>query len=333
MEDLKGKTLDELKEICAKFGLRPFKAKETFKFIHQRLKGDLKGLTTIKIEERKFLAEKFFISDIKLLKLEKGKQVQKAAFELEDGKIIETVYMNYNKDRKTVCVSTQVGCAMGCSFCATGQMGFERNLTVAEILSQVYFFARKGKISNIVFMGMGEPFLNYNNVIKAAHILNDESGLNIAARRTSISTIGIISGIKRLAEEGKQFRLAWSLVSPFEEQRRTLIAYEGLAPISSTIIALKDYQKKTKRRIMIEYVVLKSLNDSEKDIKALARIAKQFDSHVNLIPYNPTSDSPFLSGNIEKVEAQLRKAKIVVTRRLSLGTEISAACGQLTGKR
>jgi 23S rRNA (adenine2503-C2)-methyltransferase len=241
--------------------------------------------------------------------------------------------MNYNKDRKTVCVSTQVGCAMGCSFCATGQMGFERNLTVAEILSQVYFFARKGKISNIVFMGMGEPFLNYNNVIKAAHILNDENGLNIAARRTSISTIGIISGIKRLAEEGKQFRLAWSLVSPFDEQRKTLIAYEGLAPINSVIIALKDYQKKTKRRIMIEYVVLKGLNDGDKDVKALIRIAKQFDSHVNLIPYNLTSDSPFLSGNIEKIESLLRKSNIVVTRRLSLGAEISAACGQLTGKR
>jgi 23S rRNA (adenine2503-C2)-methyltransferase len=333
MQDLRDKTLQELRDICSDLGMQKFKAKEIFIFTHKKLKTDFNKLTTLKKDEREKLAGHFYISDIKLHKLQKGKQIQKAAFQLEDGKIIETAFMDYKSDRKTLCVSTQVGCIMGCSFCATGAMGFERNLSVSEILSQVYFFAKQYKVTNIVFMGMGEPFLNYENVIKAARILNDECGLNIAARRTSISTIGIISGIKRLAGEGKQFRLAWSLVAPTDEMRKTLISYQGLAPIDSIIIAIKDYQKKTKRRVMIEYIVLKNLNDNEKETKKLIRIARQFDCHVNLITYNPTPDCPFEPGDIERVKRILAKAKIVVTQRLSLGQDISAACGQLTSKR
>ncbi|MEA3493539.1 MAG: 23S rRNA (adenine(2503)-C(2))-methyltransferase RlmN [Candidatus Margulisiibacteriota bacterium] len=333
MHDLKELTLAELIEICAGLGMKKFKAKEIFTFIHKKLKTNLNLLSTIKKEEREKLAKEYFISDIELDKLQKGKQIKKAAFVLKDNKRVETAFMDHRKDRKTVCVSTQVGCAIGCSFCATGAMGFKRSLTVGEILSQAYFFAKKSTVSNIVFMGMGEPFLNYDNVIKAAYILNDECGLNIGARRISISTIGIISGIKRLADEKRQFRLAWSLVSPFDQMRSTLIEYEGLAPIDSVIIAIQDYQKKTKRRVMIEYVVLKGINDGEKDIKKLIKIAREFDCHVNLIAYNPHHSSPFITGNIDRLESALRKANILVTRRFSLGQDISAACGQLTSKR
>jgi 23S rRNA (adenine2503-C2)-methyltransferase len=333
MKELNDKTLEELIDLCSDLGMKKFKAKEIFIHIHQKLNPNLEGLTTLKLEEREKIKEKFHLSDIKLHKLEKGKQIQKAAFKLDDGELIETAFMDYKNDRKTVCVSTQVGCAIGCEFCATGAMGFKRNLTVSEILSQVYFFARQHKVSNLVFMGMGEPFLNYDNVLKAAHLLNDECGLNIAARKTSISTIGIIPGIKRFTNEGKQFRLAWSLIAPFDDKRRELIDYKGIASIEDTIGALNDYQKKTKRRVMIEYVVLKDINDSEEDALELAKIAKMIDSHVNLINYNPTTHSSFKRGDINRVENVLRKFKVVVTQRLSLGQDISAACGQLTGKR
>ncbi len=333
MLDLKAKTLIELQETCKDLGFSKFKAKEIFKFIHAKCQTDFSKLTTIKLAEREILAHSYHISDINPITTQKSKDVKKALFELEDGKRVETVFMDYGGDeRKTLCVSTQVGCPIKCEFCASGTMGFQRNLTSAEIISQVYYFARKHKISNIVFMGMGEPFLNYDNVIKAALILNDECGLNIGARRTSISTIGIVAGINKLAQEGKQFRLAWSLVAPNDKLRRKLIPYKALPSIAETVAAIQDYQKKTKRRVMIEYVVLKDINDGEKEAQELVKIAQKFDSHVNLIPYNTSPNSNIKSGNIKLVEAVLKKAKVVVTTRRSFGQEISAACGQLSTK-
>ncbi|MFC1511436.1 23S rRNA (adenine(2503)-C(2))-methyltransferase RlmN [Candidatus Margulisiibacteriota bacterium] len=331
MQDLKNISFDELKEVSNQLGFSTFKAKEIFKFIHQKLINSLDDLTTIKLEERKKLKQSFCISSITPTKTEKAKDTVKGAFQLEDGKIIEAVLMNYGRGRTTVCVSTQVGCPIGCKFCATGQMGFSRNLTTAEILSQVYFFANKHKISNIVFMGMGEPFLNFDNSLKAGKILNNESGLNIASRKIVFSTIGIIPGIKKFAQESKQLRLAWSLVAPFDELRRKLIPYKGLATIKETIKALQDYQKKSKRRITIEYIVFKNLNDDERSLKELIEISRQLDSHVNLISFNPTAGNNFRSGDASEVMDRLKKLspRLNVTIRASLGKEISAACGQL----
>jgi len=333
MQDLRDKSLTEIKDFCAKIGLKPFKAKEIFKFIHQKLANSIDNFTTLKKEEREKLKESFFISNISPAKIKKGKGVIKCAFALEDGKSVEAVFMNYGKDRKTVCISSQVGCPIGCGFCATGNMGYRRNLSTAEILSQVYYFAQDHKISNIVFMGMGEPFLNFDNVLKAAKILNNESGLNIASRKIVISTIGILPGIKRFSDESKQLRLAWSLVAPFDKTRRKLIKYKGLASIAETIKALAEYQKETKRRITVEYVVLKGINDSEADLKEVVKISRQLDCHVNLIPYNPSPGSSFESGNTDKVFKMLKKIdpKINVTTRNSLGQDIDAACGQLSG--
>ena len=331
MQDLKGMDLKELQEVCKTSGFSAFKAKEIFLFIHRKLKTDLSGLTTLKLEEREKLKDAFYISDLSLRKLETGKGVKKASFRLEDGLEIETVLMDYGKGHLTICVSTQAGCPIRCLFCATGQMGFKRNLTSAEILSQVYHFAQKERVSNIVFMGMGEPFLNYENVLKAVKILNDESGVNIAARKIVFSTIGIISGIQNFANESKQLRLAWSLAAPFDEVRKELVPFKGLAPISETIAALNDYQKKTRRRITIEYVLLKGVNDSDEALKALDEISKKLDSHLNLIPYNSTPGAPFKSGNTQAAFLTLKKIdpKLNVTIRNSLGQEISAACGQL----
>lgn len=334
MLDLNGKTVAELKEICAQNGLQAFKAKEIFKFIHKHLQTDLAKLTTIKKDERTELAKKYYISYFEPHHIEKSQAVEKASFKLDDGKIIETVYMNYEGERKTLCISSQVGCHVGCRFCATGKMGLKRSLTAAEILKQVYYFARHHTLNNIVFMGMGEPFMNYANVIKAALILNAEAGLNIASRKIVISTIGIVPGINKFTAAGKQFRLAWSLVAPNDALRKKLIPMKNLATIDATIKAIEDYQKATKRRITVEYVVLKNINDSEENIRQLADVTKKIDAHINLIPYNSSPGSKFQRGDANLMYKKLKKIdpNINVTLRKSLGQDISAACGQLASK-
>jgi len=328
MQDLRQLSTDELQ---AKLELKPFKIKEIFRFIHQKLGTNLDDLTTIKLAERELLKEGFFISNITPAKVQKDEKTIKVAFKLEDDNIIEAVFMDNDNDRKTVCISSQVGCPIGCDFCATGKLGFTRNLTAAEILSQVYYFAREYRISNIVFMGMGEPFLNYENVLKAGKILNNALGLNIASRKLVYSTVGIVAGIKKFAEEKEQFRFSWSLATPFDETRQKLIPFPGIKSINETVKAIKDYQKKTKRRVTIEYIVLKGINDSAQDYAELAKIAKEMDSHINLIAYNPSPGSQLKSGNVEEAFQALKKHKLVVTVRRSYGKKISAACGQLAG--
>ena len=329
MDDLKSKTLDEISSIGEELGLQKFKSKEIFRFIHKKLKTDIDQITPLNQDERNALKAGHYISKITSKKFLSGRGSKKVAFELPDGKVIESVLMEYEAGRKTLCISSQVGCPVACLFCATGTMGFKRNLTVGEILSQVYYFAKIDKISNVVFMGMGEPFLNYDNVMKAAKILNSPLGQNISARKIVISTIGISSGIKKLSGEKEQFRLAWSLVSPSEETRKKIVPFKALEPINRVIQAIKEYQKATKRRITIEYVALEGRNDSIEDAKKLIKIARSLDSHINLIPYNESPALPFLAGNIELLAHELNKANINVTLRKSLGKEIRAACGQL----
>jgi 23S rRNA (adenine2503-C2)-methyltransferase len=331
MRDLKDKSLDDLKIICRENGLADFKAREIFAFIHHKLGIDLKRITSLKKEEREKLGKDFFISTINPIKTLKSRSTEKVAFELEDKQKIEAVMMRHEEGRLTLCISCQTGCPIGCLFCATGTLGPGRNLSVSEILSQVYYFAKNDKVSNIVFMGMGEPFLNYANVLSAARIFNHKLGLNIAARSIVFSTIGIISGIKKLAQETEQFRLAWSLVSPLEDQRPTLTAFKKMPKIHQIVAALKEYQSLTRRRITVEYTVLSGISDDGASIQDLIHIAQQLNCHVNLIPYNDSPGLPFASGNIERIRTALEKADINVTVRRSFGQKISAACGQLAG--
>ncbi|MCX5751265.1 MAG: 23S rRNA (adenine(2503)-C(2))-methyltransferase RlmN [Candidatus Saganbacteria bacterium] len=342
MQDLKGKTLEEIKQLCNELGLPLFKSKEIFRFLHSKMKDGIDDFTFLSIEERNNLKASFYIAKVAPVKTEKEKGVQKVAFRLDDGEIIETVLMEYERGRKTLCISSQSGCPVGCKFCATGQMGFRRNLTAGEILSQVYFFAssagalakaeKNDRISNIVFMGMGEPFYNYNNVMEAVKTLNHPLGQNISARKIVLSTIGVVAGIQKLAREPEQFRLAWSLVAPSDLLRKKLIPLKGLDSLQNVLDALRDYQNRTNRRITIEYVVLAGVNDREEEIDQLIEIAKQLDSHVNLIPYNATSRSDFANGNVVALFHALQRAEVNVTIRKSLGQEISAACGQLSSK-
>ena len=234
----------------------------------------------------------------------KDRNTIKAILTLKDGLKIEAVLMRHKNKRNTICVSSQAGCPLNCSFCATGKMGFQRNLETWEIVEQVLFFARylkkiKAKVTNIVFMGMGEPFLNYQNVLGAIRILNDKEGFNLGARHFSISTVGIVDGIEKLAKEKLQINLAISLHAPNDELRSKLMPINKKYPIKKVLNAVDDYIKKTRRRVMFEYMMLKNLNDSVKDAKTLARLMKKPCTRaspvqgrplyfVNLISYNPT---------------------------------------------
>ena len=265
----------------------------------------------------------------------KDKKTAKAIIILKDGLKIESVLMKHSDGRNTVCVSSQVGCALNCSFCATGKIGFKRNLEVFEIVEQVLFFARylkkKGeKVTNSVFMGMGEPFLNYENTISAIRILNDKEGFNLGARHISISTAGILEGIKKLAEEKLQVNLAISLNAPDDDLRSKIMPINKTYPIADVLEAVDDYIKKTKRKVMFEYLMVKDLNDSDVHAQRLSKLMKKPLYLVNLILYNPTGVFKTSSSvRIKKFKEILRKEGVQVTQRYRFGQNIKAACGQL----
>ncbi|MFQ5782512.1 MAG: 23S rRNA (adenine(2503)-C(2))-methyltransferase RlmN [Nitrosopumilus sp.] len=266
----------------------------------------------------------------------------KLLLNLDDGSSVETVLMQYDPKkigghpRSTVCVSTQIGCAMGCVFCATGQMGFETNLKAEQIISQVIHFAeileKRGEhVTNLVFMGMGEPMANYDEMIRAIRLLTHDRGFGLGQRHITISTIGIISGINKLAEEDLQIGLAISLHAPNNELRKKLIPTAGPHSVEDIIKAGKRYFKKTGRRVTFEYVLIDGINDSTEIATELAKLLQGNGSHVNLIPINPTAGD-FKRPSEERVlefERILYNAGINCTVRVEKGTEISAACGQL----
>lgn len=270
----------------------------------------------------------------------KNKSV-KALITLLDGEAIETVLIRQKDKRNTVCVSSQVGCPLACEFCATGKFGFRRNLSSEEIVEQVVFWARylkaenkDEKVDNIVFMGMGEPFLNYVEFIKAAKFLNNPETLNIGSRRMSVSTAGITEGIKRLAGEKMQINLAISLHAANENLRKDLMPIAKKYNLHEILKTVDNYITKTGRRVMFEYLMIKEVNDSDRDAIELAKIMKQPLYMVNLIPYNETGRFKSSSRErIEKFKKILEEAGVAVTVRLSFGADITAACGQLRGRK
>lgn len=275
----------------------------------------------------------------------------KALITLEDGETVETVLIRQRKKtvdptnggsdfRYTVCVSSQVGCSLGCVFCATGERGFTRNLNAAEIVEQVILWARylkaeKGgaKIDNLVFMGMGEPFLNYDQFIKAVKFINNPETLNIGSRRMSVSTAGLVEGIKRLAGEKLQINLAISLHAAKDEQRAGLMPIAKKYSLFEILKAVDHYIIKTGRRVMFEYLMLKNINDSDADALALAKLLQRPLYLVNLIPYNPTGRfEPSSRERIARFKEILESNGVPATIRLSFGSAIGAACGQLKGR-
>ncbi len=263
---------------------------------------------------------------------------KKALITLSDGAKIETVLLSHVDNRNTVCVSSQVGCPMKCSFCATGSMGFVRDLNKYEIIEQVLFFARilkkeNKKITNVVYMGMGEPFLNYDNVIESIKILNDNNAFNIGARRISISTCGVIDGIKKLANEKMQINLAISLHASNNILRDKLMPINKKYKIEDILKAVDNYIEKTNRRVMFEYIMIKDINDSPKNAEELSRLMTKKLYMLNIIKYNETGQ--FKSSTDKKIREFmqiLHDNTVKLTLRHSFGSDINAACGQLVTK-
>lgn len=277
---------------------------------------------------------KNLIPEVELIS--KDKQTVKTLFRLNDQYAIESVLMSYH-ERHTLCISTQAGCAMGCSFCATGQMGFKRHLTSGEIIEQVMFYARKLKangerVTNVVIMGMGEPFHNYQNTLDAIDRLNDPQGLNLGERRFTISTVGIIPAINQFADEKRQINLAISLHAANNELRSTLLPINKKYPLEDLIGACKAYTEKTHRRISFEYALIDGVNDTPQHAHELADLLKGMLCHVNLIPLNPTHKYSGKGSSQQTAQAfsdRLNKARITSTIRIRRGIDIQAGCGQL----
>jgi 23S rRNA (adenine2503-C2)-methyltransferase len=271
--------------------------------------------------------------------ISKNKDSVKAKITLSDGLLVEAVLMRHKDGRNTVCVSSQVGCPLACSFCATGKMGFKRNLTNMEIIEQVIFFSRylkKGgkRVTNVTFMGMGEPFLNYENVMEAIKILNSKEYFNIGARNISVSTAGIIEGIEKFSKQGKQFNLAISLHAPNNELRSKLMPINKKCSIERLFYAISKYIKKTNRQVMFEYLLIKNVNDSTEHARKLAELTKDPLFYVNLILYNPTKGNNFLPSTAERVKKFkqiLKNNKVIFSQRFRFGQDIKAACGQFAG--
>ena len=329
---------EELAEELNKLNQPAFRTKQILEGIYKHHYQDFSEFgnlpNTLKTElDAKFLIDPV-ISNESIVS--RDKKTVKYLFEVQQGNRIETVLMKYS-DRNTVCISTQVGCPMGCVFCATGQMGFTRNLSAGEILGQILFVMRnleaKGeKLTNIVYMGMGEPFLNYPAVMRSIETLTDADLLNFGARRITISTVGIISKLKEFTELDSQVNLAVSLHAPENELRSQLVPANRLNPLKSLIAACVEYTDKTRRRITFEYALIDGVNDSDTQAKQLISMIKGMLCHVNLIALNPSKEYPLPGSSRERVDAF---AKILIdygipcSVRLRRGIEINAGCGQL----
>jgi len=319
----------------------PFRARQANRAIFRELAGSWDEVTNLPKSLRAVLKRECPLAIEEEIVTADNGQTVKAIIRLHDGVAIETVLMRHRGGRNTVCVSSQVGCPLGCDFCLTGQRGFTRNLTAGEIIIQVLLFARlleaeAERVRNVVFMGMGEPFLNYDAVMESIRLMNDPEGLKIGGRRISISTIGIIKGIKKLSREPIQVNLALSLHIPDDRLRSRLIPVNKEHPIEQVLAAVAGYIEATRRKVMIEYLLLDGINDSPADAKKLIVLLKRSLKHlyyVNLIAYNPTGKYRSPPRNrIEKFQKALEEASITVTLRHRFGREIKAACGQLAGE-
>lgn len=335
-------SFEELQESMKTMGESAFRARQIWQAVYVDLIADPEEITTLGKPLRQKLAASFCfgsLTPVKKLASTDGHTV-KTLFELPDKKAIEAVLMYYD-ERQTLCISTQAGCAMNCAFCATGQMGFKRNLTSGEIVEQVLYYARllklEGKVvTNVVVMGMGEPFSNYEATLAAVDRLNDPAGMNLGARRFTISTVGIIPMIQRFASEKRQVNLAVSLHAANDELRSSLLPINKTYPIGDLIQACRDYVDQTGRRITFEWALIDGINDRDSDAYELADLLKGLICHVNVIPLNPTTQFAGQATTQKRAEAFqgiLESHGIPCTIRLRRGIDIKAGCGQLASQQ
>jgi len=325
--------LEEIETELLNMGEKKYRAKQIFAWLYRGVE-TFDEMTDLSKDLIVKLKEKFYLQNLEVANCQKSKDgTVKFLFRLLDGHAIESVMMKY-KYGNTACVSNQIGCKMGCNFCASAKIGFVRNLTAGEIISQILEIEKQTgeKISNVVFMGIGEPLDNYDNVMKAIRLINDPKGLNIGARHISISTCGLVHNIRRLAEENMQCNLCISLHSSREEVRTSMMPINKAYSISEVIEACKYYIEKTNRRVTFEYALVDGVNDAKEDALHLAKLLKGMLCHVNLIPINKIKDGIYEKSSTEKILAfrdLLNEKGIVATVRRELGSDISAACGQL----
>ncbi|MDA1279642.1 MAG: 23S rRNA (adenine(2503)-C(2))-methyltransferase RlmN [Chloroflexi bacterium] len=351
----------DLVSVVEEMGEKRFRADQVWRWLYFDAAESFDQMSTLSKTFRNTLSETFSMAPLTeaMSLTSKDGSTSKWLFRLQDGELIETVLMRYETDghrrnRKTACISTQAGCALGCTFCATGQQGFRRNLSVGEIVAQVVAVQRvaiaedeadigtgkrtKGElqgVTNVVFMGMGEPLVNYKNTVGAIRVLNDGQGLNIGARHITVSTVGLIPEILKLADEDLQINLAISLHAPDNQTRSQTMPINKRYPVEELVRACHTYADKTKRRIFFEYVLLKGQNDSIEQAQKLGRLLNGLHCHVNLIPVNPTSggvyERPEMS--LAKIfQGGLKQYGIPSTVRMEKGIDINAGCGQLRAR-
>ncbi|MCA9858258.1 MAG: 23S rRNA (adenine(2503)-C(2))-methyltransferase RlmN, partial [Thermomicrobiales bacterium] len=332
---------EELRARLVDLGQQPFRAAQIYDWTYQKLVTGYEQMSNLPAELRVSLAESLpmdALTQVHALETDDGETV-KFLYNTHDGQLVETVLMFY-PDRATVCVSCQVGCAVGCAFCATGLGGLQRNLTAGEMVVQAVSAARlaheRGRpLTNLVMMGMGEPFHNYRETIKFIGILNDKHGMNFGARRITVSTSGILPGIEKLAAEPYQVNLAISLHAPNDELRSQLVPINDRFSIDQLMATARAYIERTGRRISFEYALMKGINDSGEVAEELADLLSGMLCHVNIIPLNPVDVLPYErpeTADIDRFAAVLEARGIPTTVRYSRGVEIAAACGQLRAK-
>ena len=335
MKDLKSLTLEELKDELKEGGFPAYRAGQLYRWLHVQLAEDPEEMTNLPAKLKQFLSENYTMTRLQVAdrQISRLDGTQKFLFQLPDGETIESVFMKY-KFGNSVCVSSQVGCRMGCRFCASTLDGLRRNLLPGEILEEIYTIHRLTgeKISHVVVMGTGEPLDNYENLLKFLRMLTDENGQNLSMRNVTVSTCGIVPRIYDLAREKLSITLALSLHATTDERRREIMPIANTYTISECMAACRYYFEETGRRVTFEYSLIKGVNDSLRDAKELAELAGSISAHINLIPVNPVRERAYEQPDLSAVQAfraKLEKHGINVSIRRVLGRDIDGACGQL----
>ena len=326
---------NELNSSLQELNIEKYRTKQIFEGIHHLLYNDFEKFTNLSKKMKRMLEEEGRFKNIELVKkfVSKVDKTTKYLFKLEDGALIETVLMSYH-DRNTICISSQVGCKMGCKFCASTKAGYERNLEVSELLEQIYYVSRTEdiRINNIVLMGIGEPLDNYDNVIKFIKIITDERGYNISIRNITISTCGLANEIDRLSHEDLPINLTISLHNPFDSERSKIMPINNKYKIEEIFKSAKNYFESTGRRVSFEYTLIKDVNDSDRHINEIVKLFNRENFHLNLIPLNAIDEfgKPSTNSNdLEVFKQKLISKGINATIRKSMGIDIDGACGQL----
>lgn len=333
-QKLFGKTLNELVEICSSAGMPGFAARQIGDWLYKKHVSSIDEMTNLSLKSRESLGNDFEVGRISHNKVQVSVDgTKKYLFPVELHKSVEAAYIP-EKDRATLCISSQVGCKMGCLFCMTGKQGFQGQLSAGDILNQVASLPERDKLTNIVYMGMGEPFDNIDNVMKSLEILTSDWGYAMSPRRITVSTIGIIPAMKTFLENSEA-HLAVSMHTPFDDERKSLMPAESVYPLEDIIREVKSFDWGRQRRISFEYIMFKGLNDSDRHIKELSRLLEGLRCRINLIRFHPIPDSPLESSDdktIIRFRDKLTQKGITTTIRASRGEDIYAACGLLSTK-